>query len=69
MIPDIRNEWWLAKKIYGDKLCTIFDGVSDVEQRKNRVRRAIIGGKLQNAKVSKKTTFTDAFERLYGERL
>lgn len=70
MAPDLKNEWWLAKHIYGDELCTLFRGVTDVRIRRERMRAAIIDRGLQDAMAGKsKTTFARAFERLYGQPL
>lgn len=70
MKVDIRNEWWLAKRIYGSALCTLFCGNTDVEMRIARMRKAIIERGLQETMVgTSKTTFAKGFERLYGESL
>jgi hypothetical protein len=66
-MPDLRSEWWLAKRVCGD-LVTIFYGVTDDASRKHRMRSAILGRELQDKMVGKHT-FAALFERLYGEAL
>jgi hypothetical protein len=68
-MPDLRNEWWLAERVYGKELCTVFGGVTDVEIRRDRMRAAIIKRGLQETLVSKASTFARAFERCYGQSL
>jgi hypothetical protein len=66
-VPDLYHEWWLAKKLSGDKLCTMFCGVTDPEIRRDRMRQAIIDRGIENEMIPKsKTTFGQAFNRLYG---
>lgn len=68
MIPDLRHEIWLAKRIYGRDLCEIFDGVTDPWVRCHRMRAAILGRGL--AEVGEgRASFKALFERLYGEPL
>jgi len=69
MKVDLKNEWWLAKRIYGTELCTLFYGISDMPTRRARMRAMIIKRGMQEAMVSKTTTFAQGFERLYGEAL
>jgi hypothetical protein len=66
---DIRNEWWLAKRIFGRELCTIFLGVTDVQIRMARMRAAIIDRGLADKMVGKKDTYAILFKRLYGMSL
>jgi len=68
-VPDLRNEWWLAKRIYGKNLCTLFCGVTDASVTMARMRAAILDRGLQDSAVNKSTTFSQAFERLYGRAL
>ncbi len=65
-MPDLRNEWWLAKRVYGESLCTLFYGVTDAAITMVRMRAAIIDRGLKDTLVNKSTTFAQAFERLYG---
>jgi hypothetical protein len=66
-VPDLRNEWWLAKRIYGRELCTLFCGVTDAQITMARMLAAILERGLQETMVGKsQTTFAQAFERLYG---
>jgi hypothetical protein len=66
-MPDLRNEWWLAKRIYGQNLCTLFYGVTDAAITMARMRAAILDRGLQETMVDKsKTNFAQCFERLYG---
>lgn len=69
MKVDLKNEWWLAKRIYGTELCTLFYGISDMPTRRDRMRATIIKRGMQEAMASKTTTFAQGFERLYGEAL
>jgi hypothetical protein len=70
MTPDLKNEWWLAKQIFGKELCTLFYGVTDSSITKSRMRAEIFKRELQDMIVGKsKTTFAQAYERLYGESL
>jgi hypothetical protein len=69
-MPDLKNEWWLAKQIYGTELCGLFCGRTDVAIRRTRMRAEIIKRGIEEAMVGKsKTTFASAFNRLYGEAL
>lgn len=68
-MPDLRNEWWLAKRIYGKNLCTLFYGATDHSIRMARMRAAIIERGLQDTMLNKSTTFLQAFERLYAGML
>jgi hypothetical protein len=52
----------------------VFDGITDPEERRERIRFAIIEGALESAIIGKspagKTeTYAQAFERFYGEPL
>jgi hypothetical protein len=69
MKVDLKNEWWLAKRIYGKDLCSVFSGVTDVAIRRDRMRAAIIDRGLQGGTIGKVDTYAALFERLYGERL
>jgi hypothetical protein len=68
-VPDLKNEIWLATRIAGKFSSEIFGGLTDVETRKNRMRRAITDRRLSDALVAKGVTFAAAFERLYREPL
>lgn len=69
-MPDLRNEWWLAKRLFGRELCTIFSGTTDVAIRKSRMRAAIIERNKAAGRVGKGAeTFPDLFRRLYGESI
>lgn len=70
MKVDLKNEWWLAKRIYGTELCTLFYGISDMPTRRALMRAMIIKRGLQETMINKSTvTFARGFERLYGEAL
>lgn len=68
-VPDLRNEWWLAKRIFRKDLCILFVDVTDVGIRRDRVRREIIDRRLEESLAGKDTTYAQAFCRLYGEPL
>ena len=65
-VPDLRSEWWLAKRIYGKSLCTLFYGVTDAAITMARMRAAILDRGLKDTMVNKSLNFSQAFERLYG---
>ena len=67
-LPDLRNEIWLAKRVYGRELCTLFSGVTDVAVRCHRMRSAILGRGLADVGEGR-ANFKAMFERLYGEPL
>lgn len=66
------GEAWLAKRLGRDgPLIRLFDGVTDHNSRREKLRAAIlergpsrICGHLNGRDI----TYADAFERLYGER-
>lgn len=66
--PDLRHELWLAKRVFGKELCTIFSGVTDPALRCQRMRSAILGRGLADAGHGR-ASFRALFERLYGEPL
>jgi hypothetical protein len=68
MTPDLRNEWWLATRVFGNDLCTIFYGVTDVTISRHRMRSAILGRGLSETAIGKEN-YAMLFERLYGEPL
>lgn len=67
-MPDLKNEWWFAKRIFGKELCTLFYGSTDVGIRMHRVRSFIVGHGLNESLIGTQT-FAAAFARLYGEPL
>jgi len=68
------DEWALVAKlkVYGLALNT-FDGTSDYEQRKERVRAAIKHGKIESTECwrikGQSQSFAQAFETAYAEKL
>lgn len=72
-VPDLKSEWWLAEKVYGQELVKLFYGVTDESITKDRMRKEIIARKLGGRIVGKirgtELSFAAAFERLYGEPL
>jgi hypothetical protein len=65
-------EMWLAKRIT-QHLSAVFIETTSRDIRKERIRRAIIAGALDvvilGRHAGKPETYTQAFERLYGEPL
>lgn len=68
VMPDLKSEWWFAKRVFGKDLCTIFYGVTDVTISRHRMRSAIVGRGLQDQMIGT-ASFAALFERLYGEAL
>lgn len=54
-------------------MLTMFEGITDVSERKQRMRRAIkdrgLEGEAVGANQRRPVTWSAAFERLYGEPL
>lgn len=74
MIPDFYLEYWLAQRVSSPNLQTIFDGVTDVNERCKRMRGAIVDSGIADAtaggiKRGRPKTFRQCFESLYGEPL
>lgn len=66
------GEQWLAKRV-GD-FGGVFEGITDPALRRERIRSAIVEQHLELAIIGKgrggkAETFSQAFERLYGQRL
>lgn len=69
---ELEAEMWLTHRL--GNFGHVFEGVTDRELRKRRIREAIIEGKLDVAIAGKGAngkaeTFAQVFERLYHERL
>lgn len=68
-MPKLDDELWLADRLNAD----IFEGVTDYDTRKMRMRVAIKGKNLETSVVGKRRghdiTYGQAFERLWGEPL
>jgi len=62
------NEVWLAKRVFGSELCTLFCGVTTPDIRRHRMRSAILGRGLADVGHGR-ASFKAMFERLYGEPL
>jgi hypothetical protein len=66
-------ELWILKRLQMH-LAQVFDGRTDPDVRRERVRLAIIAGGLESIVIGHRAgggseTYTQAFERLYGEPL
>lgn len=66
-------ELWLLGRLQ-QHLAQIFTGETDADVRRERVRRAIIAGELEQIILGKRAdgkveNYADAFERLYHEPL
>lgn len=69
MSPKLDDELWLSDRLNAD----IFEGDTDYDTRKLRMRVAINGKNLATSVVGRKrgqdVTYAQAFERLWGEPL
>jgi hypothetical protein len=70
---ELDAEIWFAKRLV-QILTPVFVGTTDRDTRRERFRKAIIAGGLDNVVCGKRSdgkteTFAEAFERLYGEPL
>jgi len=69
------GELWLACRLsrHGPLVETLFDGTTDADTRRQRLRQAIVERDLQEVIVGRKAgkcfTYRAAFERLYREKL
>lgn len=66
-------ELWLAKRLQ-NHLAAVFNGLTDPDVRKARIRRCILTAELEDTIVGtnalgKTETYSQAFERLYSEPL
>lgn len=66
-------EMWLLGRLQ-HHIAQVFTGETDTDVRRERVRRAIILGELEQIILGKRAgggseTYAQAFERLYGEPL
>lgn len=77
-IPLLAKEMWLAQKVGNAMTPTegysfAFDGLTTVMQRMDRVRYAIIGNDLAEAKCGRRgnepITFAQVFSQVYGREL
>lgn len=71
--PQMRRmdgEAWLARRL-GKKgvLVKLFDGLTDSNMRKERLRQEIKRRKIADVSVHHELTYGGAFFRLYGEHL
>lgn len=71
--PKLSSEGWLAMRMRERGGGDVFDGVTDIGIRRERMRQAIKGAGLQADTVGsserRPVTWSAAFERLYGESL
>jgi hypothetical protein len=69
--PKLSSEGWLAMRMRDHGGGDVFQGVTDIPTRKERMRQAIKGQKLESviigASQRRPVTWSAAFERLYGE--
>lgn len=72
LFSELDGEMWLAKRL-GTHGVAVFGGVTDRPQRIERIRKAICENHLEEVicgrRDGKPSTYTQAFERLYGEHL
>lgn len=65
-------EAWLAKRLGRDgELIRLFDGVTDSNTRREKLRAAILRrgpSRICGHRDGRDLTYADAFERIYGER-
>jgi hypothetical protein len=69
--PAVAVEEWIVQRL---REPTLFDGVTTADERKQRVRAAILGRDAAAAIAGKRPdasceTWTDLFQRVYGEPL
>ena len=69
--PTIAVESWIARRL---RRADLFAGVTTPDERRERVRRAILDGRLEMAVAGKRAgqaceTWREVFERVYGEPL
>lgn len=67
--PKIDVEVWISRRLLRSDL---FAGVTTPEERRERVRRAIVDGELEEAIAGKRKdasceTWSQLFERVYGQ--
>lgn len=67
----LNGEMWLARRLGKRGLLSeeIVGGLTDAVERKRRLRHAISYRGLAEVRCAPSTTYRQAFERLYGERL
>lgn len=68
------QELWLARKVTGIKMQTLFQGLTDISERRRRMRGGILAGGLRDILAGKdrngcSRTFRECFETIYGEPL
>lgn len=70
---NLHDEAWFAQRMLDHRGPDVFDGVTDVDTRKQRMREAINSCGLAcvviGAKEGKPVSWRVAFESLYGEPL
>jgi hypothetical protein len=69
----LNDEAWLARRMRDHGGGDVFQGLTDIPTRRERMREAIRAGGLAavvvGASERKPVTWSAAFERLYGEAL
>ena len=68
-VPKVDHEMWLAEKVYGVNVMAFFEGVTQLDQRRQRMRETITLLDLQDKPAGKKDTIKTAYQRLYKEPL
>ena len=72
-MTDMMNELWLRERMLDHRGPDVFDGITDSELRKQRLREAVKECGLElviiGAKDKKPVNWAQAFETLYGEPL
>jgi hypothetical protein len=69
--PTIATETWIARRLQRPDL---FAGVTTPDERRERVRQAIVDGRMAMAVAGKRAgqsaeTWREVFERVYGQPL
>ena len=72
-MSNLSDEAWLARRMRDHGGGDVFQGLTDIPTRRERMREAIKNGGLAAVTVGaserKPVTWSAAFERLYGEPL
>lgn len=73
-LTQLDGELWLARRLGKHGVLIVFEGDTDPETRKQRMRQAIVDRGLECVVVGrgpggKTNTYAQAFERLYGVKL
>jgi len=73
LMSELQSEAWLAKRLREQRGPDVFEGLTDPYVRREAIRKAIKDMGLElvivGAKNGKPVTWTQAFEKLYQEKL